>query len=55
MKFSKETLEIFKNFSQIEDSCMFAKGNIQRTLTKGQDVFARAELSEEFPHEFRHF
>ncbi len=48
VKLSKESIEILKLFSSINGSMAFKAGNIQRTLSAGEGVFAEATLPEEF-------
>jgi len=52
MKISKQTLDILKNFSIINQSMLIRPGNTQRTIRIPQrNVLAEAFLSEEFPVE----
>lgn len=52
MKISKQTLDILKNFSQINSNILIREGTLLRTISVGMDMFARATVDEEFPREF---
>lgn len=52
MKFSDKTLNLLKNFSNINQSILFQKGSILRTVSNTRNIFAEASLSEDFPVEF---
>ena len=49
MKFSKETLDILKNFYTINQSIQFEEGNVIRTISPSKSIVAIAEVEEEFP------
>lgn len=49
MKLSSETLEIIKNFSTINPSIKFPKGNTIITANTGGDIIAKATVKEAFP------
>jgi len=51
MKLSKKTVEILKNFSQINNSILLREGNEQRTVSHSGNIFAAATLEESFPRE----
>lgn len=51
MHISKETIEILKNFSTINQSFLFRKGNILKTISPQKNIFAEAEVAEDFPVE----
>jgi len=51
MKLSKKTLEVLKNFSQINNSMLFREGNEQRTVSHSGNIFATATIEESFPME----
>jgi len=51
MKFSKKTLDILKNFSQINNSILFREGQEQRTVSQSGNIFATANIEEDFPKE----
>ena len=52
MKLSKHTLNMLKNFSDINMSIEIKKGNILRTVSVQKNILAQAELEEEFPQDF---
>lgn len=49
MKLSKETIEIIKNFSIINNSLLLKKGKIQRTISPQKTILAQATISEDMP------
>jgi hypothetical protein len=51
MKISKQTLDILKNFSQINSNILIREGNLLSTISVGKNIFARATVAEEFPKE----
>lgn len=52
MKISKRTLELLKNFSQINSNILIREGNVLSTLSAQNLIFARATVDEHFPQEF---
>ena len=52
MKLSKHTINMLKNFSDINMSIEIKKGNILRTVSVQKNILAQAELEEEFPQDF---
>ena len=52
MKFSKNTFEILKNFSNINSNILIKPGNKLCTITPAKNVMAEAEVEEEFETEF---
>ena len=52
MKLSKNTLNMLKNFSDINMSIEIKKGNILRTVSVQKNILAQAELEDEFPQDF---
>lgn len=52
MFFSEKTKEVLNNFSEISDSILFLKGNVQRTMTPSKSLFVEAELDEDLEQEF---
>ena len=52
MKLSKNTLNMLKNFSDINMSIEIKKGNILRTVSVQKNILAQAELEEDFPQDF---
>jgi len=51
MKISKQTIEILKNFSQINSNILIREGNVLSTISIGKNIFARATVAETFPKE----
>ena len=51
MKLSTETLNILKNFSSINQSILFKRGNVLRTISPQKTVMAIATVQEEFPQQ----
>ena len=49
MKFSKDTVNILKNFSMINPSIAFKKGNALATMSPQKSIMARATLDDTFP------
>lgn len=52
MKLSSETLNVLKNFSQINQGIQFKKGKKLTTVSSGKTVLAQAVLKDEFPQDF---
>ena len=52
MRLSKSTLDILKNFSTINQSIRFKKGNLLTTLSIQKNILSRAHVEEEFPKDF---
>ena len=52
MKFTKESLNILRNFSQINQGIHFKSGNIVRTKAAGGTLFAETTLPENVPSDF---
>lgn len=52
MKFSKNTLDILKNFSSINTALFFKSGNTIRTISPFKTVLAEAVVDETFPSDF---
>jgi hypothetical protein len=52
MKLSKETLEILKNFSTINENICIKPGNILTTISVGNNIIAEAVIDESFDKEF---
>ena len=52
MKLSKHTLNMLKNFSDINMSIEIKEGNILRTVSVQKNILAQAELEEDFPQDF---
>ena len=52
MKLSDSTLSLLKNFSTINTSILFKKGNRLRTISVMKNILAEATIPEEFPKDF---
>ena len=52
MKLSKETIEILKNFSDINQSLLFNEGNKIKTMNSLKNILAHANVKEDFPRQF---
>jgi len=52
MKLSKDTLAIFKNFSNINTNLTLKAGNKLTTLSSGKNIIAEATVSDSFPGDF---
>ena len=52
MKLSDSTLSLLKNFSTINQSILFKKGNKLRTISVMKNILAAATISEEFARDF---
>ena len=52
MKLSDSTLSLLKNFSTINTSILFKKGNKLRTMSVMKNILAEATIQEEFPKDF---
>ena len=52
MKLSKETIEILKNFSGINQSIVVKEGNKLKTVNSLKNILAHATVEENFPKEF---
>lgn len=51
MQLSEDTLNIIKNFSNVNQSILFRPGNVIRTIEPSKSIFARATVKETFPVE----
>jgi hypothetical protein len=52
MKFSDKTLTLLKNFSSINQSILFKKGNHLRSISVMKNILAEATIEEELPKDF---
>ncbi len=52
LKLSPKTIDIIKNFSTINPSLLFRKGNILRTRNPGNNLYGVAQVAETFEQEF---
>ena len=52
MKLSKETIEVLKNFSGINQSIVVKEGSKLKTVNTLKNILAHATVEEDFPKEF---
>lgn len=52
MKISDTTFDVLKNFSSINQSLAFKKGNVIRTVSEQKTILAQAKVEEMFPVDF---
>lgn len=52
MQFSKETVDVLKNFAKFNDGIVIEPGSLIRTMTPDKSVFAAAEVTENFTRKF---
>ena len=52
IRLSKETIKLLKNFSSINQSMAFKKGNVIKTIAPSGYMIAEATIPEEFPQDF---
>ncbi len=52
MKLGARTIQILKNFSQINESMMFRKGNTLTTVSPLKEMMAKATIQESFDRDF---
>jgi hypothetical protein len=52
MKISTKTLDILKNFSEINQSIVIKPGKIIKTVNSLKNILAQAEVEEQFPQDF---
>ena len=52
MKFSDKTLALLKNFSSINQSILFKKGNHLRSISVMKNILAEATITEDLPKDF---
>lgn len=52
MKFSARTIQILKNFNQINPSIIFTPGNVLKTISPMSTVMAKATIAETIPQQF---
>ena len=52
MKISTKTLDVLKNFSEINQSIVIKTGNNIRTVNPLKNILAKAEVEEDFPQDF---
>ena len=52
MKLSETTINLLKNFKEINQSILFKQGNKLRTMSVMKNILAEATIQEEFPKDF---
>ena len=52
MKLSETTINLLKNFKEINQSILFKQGNRLRTMSVMKNILAEATVAEEFPKDF---
>ena len=52
MKLSNKTLEVLKNFSNINQNILIEEGNVLRTISTMKNILGSATIVESFPKEF---
>ena len=52
MKLSKNTLDVLKNFKEINQSILFKQGNSLKTISVMKNILAEATIEEELPKDF---
>lgn len=52
MQLKDETLQVLKNFAQINPNIVIKEGNSIRTIAEAKNVFASATISDTFPADF---
>ena len=52
MKLSNNTLELLKNFSNINQNILIEEGNVIRTISTMKNILGSATIVENFPKEF---
>jgi hypothetical protein len=52
MKISNKTLDILKNFSEINQSVLIKTGNKLKTVSTLKNILAHADVAEDFPQDF---
>jgi len=51
MQISKETIEVLKNFASINSNILIRKGKNLATISTAKNIFAKANVAEDFPIE----
>ena len=52
MKLSESTINVLKNFANINAGMQFKEGSVVRTISKGQNVLGKATIKESFEKDF---
>jgi hypothetical protein len=51
MQFSNETIQVLKNFAAINSNILIRKGKTLSTISTAKNIFAKADVAEDFPTE----
>jgi len=51
MQFNKETIDVLKNFASINSNILIRKGKSLSTISTAKNIFAKANVAEDFPVE----
>ena len=51
MQISKETIDILKNFAGVNSNILIRKGKTLATISTAKNIFAKADVAEDFPEE----
>ncbi len=51
MQFSNETIQVLKNFAAINSNILIRKGKTLSTISTAKNIFAKADVTEDFPAE----
>ena len=51
MKLSSATIQILQNFASINTSILLEEGNVLRTISESESIYAKAKVDDEFPKE----
>jgi len=52
MEISNYTIEVLKNYADIQKNMWFKKGNQQASVSSGEDLFSQISFEETFPQDF---
>lgn len=52
MELNESTLNVLKNFSEINSNMLFKQGNAIRTMSEARNVLATAHVDQDFPQQF---
>jgi hypothetical protein len=51
MQISNETIQVLKNFAMVNSNILIRKGKTLSTISTAKNIFAKADVSEDFPQE----
>ena len=52
MELNENTLNILRNFSDINQNILIKQGNVLKTISEARNVLATANVGDEFPNDF---